>query len=49
MYDFEETFFLHKLESIRGVNEWLEAMNPKTITMCMRQITTLCFAEVCRP
>jgi hypothetical protein len=43
---YESTFYLHKVETIRMVNQWLQDPNAKGVTCCAKQIATLCLVEV---
>ncbi|KAF0634991.1 hypothetical protein FPSE5266_02867 [Fusarium pseudograminearum] len=43
--DFKPTLLLHKIETIRSVNKWLQLSDSKAYAMCVRQISTLCFSE----
>ncbi|KAL4730838.1 hypothetical protein ACLX1H_002880 [Fusarium chlamydosporum] len=42
---FKPTLLLHKIETIRSVNKWLQCLEPKSYAMCVRQISTLCITE----
>ena len=44
--EFELAFLFHKVESIRSINKLLADADAKTATLCVRQIVTLCLAEV---
>ncbi|OBS22660.1 hypothetical protein FPOA_08993 [Fusarium poae] len=43
--DFKPTLLLHKIETIRSVNKWIQLSDSKAYAMCVRQISTLCFSE----
>ncbi|KAF4981960.1 hypothetical protein FDECE_17601 [Fusarium decemcellulare] len=46
LQSFEATFLVHKVQAIRMVDEWIASRNFSLITAVIRQIATLCFAEV---
>lgn len=46
MYTYESTFLFHKIEAMGLVNKWLSRPDSGTLNVCIRQISTLCFAEV---
>lgn len=43
---YDSAFLFHKVESIRIINRWLEVADSQTFVVCMRQILTICLAEV---
>ncbi|KAH7126126.1 hypothetical protein EDB81DRAFT_810448 [Dactylonectria macrodidyma] len=45
LQNFESTFLFHKVEAMRLVNVWLGNLQPKAATSCIREISTLAFAE----
>ncbi|KAJ3542163.1 hypothetical protein NM208_g4243 [Fusarium decemcellulare] len=46
LQSFEATFLVHKVHAIRTVDEWIAGRKFSLITAIIRQIATLCFAEV---
>ncbi|KAF4462447.1 hypothetical protein FALBO_10743 [Fusarium albosuccineum] len=46
LQSFEATFLVHKVQAIRMVDEWIASRKLSLITAVIRQIATLCFAEV---
>lgn len=44
--DYEETFYLHKIDTMRVVNEWLRSPGGGKAKHCARQIMTLFLTEV---
>ncbi|KAF4973676.1 hypothetical protein FZEAL_9268 [Fusarium zealandicum] len=44
---FEPTLLFHKIESMRLVNGCIKQSRPKSYSVCIRQIATLCFTECC--
>lgn len=43
---FESAFLFHKVESIGTINMWLKGSSLESFTVCVRQILTICLAEV---
>lgn len=43
---FKTTYLLHKTESIRIVNKWIQDPKNRTSPICLKTIATLCAAEV---
>jgi hypothetical protein len=43
---FEPTFLYHKVEAMQMVNQYLSDFRPEAMQMCIRQVASLCFAEV---
>ncbi|KAJ0423489.1 hypothetical protein BJY00DRAFT_278646 [Aspergillus carlsbadensis] len=44
---YESSFLFHKIESIRIINQWLQASDPRSFVVCVRQILTISLAECC--
>ncbi|KAL4895577.1 hypothetical protein BDV59DRAFT_174171 [Aspergillus ambiguus] len=44
---YESVYLLHKVESIRLINIWLDTYDSKRFVVCVRQILTICLAEAC--
>lgn len=48
LQQFKSTFLVHKVHSIRMVNEWMATKDSSLFTSIVRQVATLCFSEVSR-
>jgi hypothetical protein len=46
LQQFKSTFLVHKVHAIRMVNEWMATKDSSLFTSIVRQVATLCFAEV---
>ena len=44
-----QPFLSQKVETIQSVNKWLSSLSSDHVDHCMRQILTLCLAEVSDP
>ncbi|KAH7239690.1 hypothetical protein B0J15DRAFT_569038 [Fusarium solani] len=47
LQQFKSTFLVHKVHAIRMVNEWMATKDSSLFTSIVRQVATLCFAELC--
>ncbi|RSL90435.1 hypothetical protein CEP52_014594 [Fusarium oligoseptatum] len=47
LQQFKSTFLVHKVHSIRMVNEWMATKDSSLFTSIVRQVATLCFSELC--
>lgn len=48
MSSYEQTYLSTKIDTIQAVNEWIGDGNQQVSYInCVRQVATLCLAEVC--